>query len=110
MDFVLEGFDTYLFDPIYASVLPVAPKTAAYNTFGGNGSATLANVNDLPVRLSNNWEYEPSSQFWSFTPSDYAYQSEWARDNPLRQFISLFAITWYVSPHCKSLNLPPPDD
>jgi lathosterol oxidase len=94
MDIVLEGFDTYLFDPIYASIFPVAPKSAAYNAFSGNGSASIATVKDIPTPQYNNWEYRPASQFLSFKPSSWAYQSSWQRDDPWRQFISLFTITW----------------
>jgi lathosterol oxidase len=96
MDLVLEVFDTYLFDPVYASLLPIAPKSTTYNAFSGNGSAPIATVRDVAAPQYNGWKYKPASQFLSFTPSNYAYQSSWPRDDPWRQILSLFAITWYA--------------
>lgn len=96
MDLVLEGFDTYLFDPVYASLYPVVPRSNIYNAFDGNASAAGAILGDTPAPLHNNWEYKPASQYLSFTPLSWAYESSWQRDDPWRQFLSLFIITWYA--------------
>jgi len=40
------------------------------------------------------YSYEPASQFMSFEPSDFAYMSQWPRDNIYRQAFNLFLITW----------------
>lgn len=94
MDLVLEGFDTFLFDPIYASLFPAAPSHAAYNAMAGNGSATVSSMREAATPFLNNWSYKPSSQYLSFTPSKWAYQSSLQRDNEWRQLTSLFLITW----------------
>ena len=98
MDLVLEGFDTYLFDPVYASLYPVVPKSGALNAFDGNASAAGAILADSGESRYNTWEYKPASQYLSFTPLSWAYESSWQRDDPWRQFISLFVITWYGYP------------
>jgi lathosterol oxidase len=95
MDLVLEGFDTYLFDPVYASLYPVVPRGNIYSGLNGNASAAGAILGDAPAPRFNNWEYKPASQYLSFQPLSWAYESSWQRDEPLRQFISLFVITWY---------------
>ena len=93
MDLVLEGFDTFLFDPIYATLLPV--KTPG---LGPNGTLTsLKEVpSAVPYTAQNVWTYKPSSQYLSFTPGQSAYKSQWPRDDWRRQLLTLFLITWYV--------------
>lgn len=98
MDLVLEGFDTYFFDPVYASLYPAVPKGNVYSAFDGNASAAGAILADTPSTRYNNWEYKPASQYLSFQPLSWAYESSWQRDDPWRQFISLFFITWYAMP------------
>jgi Delta7-sterol 5-desaturase len=97
MDLVLEGFDTYLFDPLYASILPANPSNVAYKVAGGNGSTTLSSMREVPTAQYSTWEFKPASQFLSFPPSHFAYESSMPRDDIRRQFASLFLITWYVS-------------
>ncbi|KAL1608378.1 c-5 sterol desaturase [Paraconiothyrium brasiliense] len=91
MDLVLEGFDSFLFDPIYATLLPA-------KTPGLSPNATFSSLREVPTAASyaaqNNWQYEPASQYLSFTPGKYAYMSEWARDDWRRQLVTLFLITW----------------
>jgi lathosterol oxidase len=94
MDLVLEGFDTFLFDPLYASLYPVVPKGNVYSALDGNAS-TAGAILASPAPRYNSWEYKPASQYLSFQPLSWAYESSWQRDDPLRQFISLFVITWY---------------
>ncbi|CAG9973313.1 unnamed protein product [Clonostachys byssicola] len=80
MDIVLEVVDTFVGDRIWASVLP-APHLQA-----GPGSNVTAPL--------TSWEYKPTSPRFYFEPSQYAYESAWARDFVLRQAVSLFFITW----------------
>jgi lathosterol oxidase len=88
MDLVLEGFDTFLFDPLYAYFLPAA------NAFGGlKGNATFSST---PAAPPSTWMYTPASEYLSFEPSQYAYMSQLARDDWRRQLFSLFIITWYA--------------
>lgn len=82
MDIVLEVVDTFVGDRIWASVLP-APHLQA-----GPGSNVTAPL--------TSWEYKPTSPRFYFEPSQYAYESAWARDYVFRQAVSLFFITWCV--------------
>ncbi|KAL1872785.1 hypothetical protein VTK73DRAFT_1335 [Phialemonium thermophilum] len=85
MDIVLEVTDTFIFDHLYAWLLPV--RHAPF---------------DYPDHLSTNatspvlspWQYKPATSFFSLEPSQAAFASAWARDNILRQTVSLFLITW----------------
>ncbi|KAH8895145.1 hypothetical protein GQ53DRAFT_78652 [Thozetella sp. PMI_491] len=84
MDIVLEVSDTFLWDYMYAWLLPA--KHAPY---------------DYPDLLANSteqtfsaWQYKPSTAFFSLQPSQAAYMSAWNRDNIYRQGITLFLITW----------------
>jgi lathosterol oxidase len=98
MDVVLELADTFLFDPLYATLLP-----ASTPSFVGN--ATLSSMREEPTGFvvpHATWQYEPSTQFFSVTPSKYAYMSQWTRDDWRRQALSLYLITWYAP----SPNLP----
>lgn len=91
MDFILEGFDTFLFDPIYATLFPATP----YGAFKNIANATISS-REIPTTFRNNFVYEPSSKYLSLTPSSYAYTTSWTRDDIGRQALSLFLITWYV--------------
>ncbi|KAF1967038.1 hypothetical protein BU23DRAFT_592823 [Bimuria novae-zelandiae CBS 107.79] len=91
MDLVLEGFDTFLFDPIYATLLPArTPGLAPNGTFSSMKEVPTA----IPYTTQNNWEYQPASQYLSFTPGQSAYMSQWPRDDWRRQLLTLFLITW----------------
>jgi lathosterol oxidase len=92
MDIVLEAFDAYLFDTIYAQLFPAAPRPIAYT---GNGTSTLSSMREEPTAYYNDYRYQPASQYISFSPSKYAYMSSLPRDNMWRQAMSLFTITWY---------------
>ena len=93
MDLVLEAFDTFLFDPIYATILPAQSIANAPN-------ATFSSVREVPTSASyaaqSKWEYKPASQYLSFRPRDSAYMSQWSRDDWRRQLLTLFLITWYA--------------
>lgn len=83
MDIPLECFDTFIFDHIYAALLP-----AQQASYGLNGPSNASLASTSP------WTYEPATKYISFQPREAAYMSQWTRDNPYRQFISLFFITW----------------
>lgn len=91
MDVILEIFDTFVFDPIYASLLPLSPKTgfpalssnSSFSTFPHHGAGSL----------TNGWSYTPASQSLHLTPGDSAYLTQWPRDNLWRQAINLYLIT-----------------
>jgi lathosterol oxidase len=96
MDVVLEGFDTFLFDRLYASIFPATPGVTAYNAFNNVANATVSSIRETPTAYQNNFQYKPASKYLSFQPSSYAYSSSWPRDDVARQAVSLFLITWYV--------------
>lgn len=88
MDIALELCDTYALDWIYSAILPAQP--APYNLKdGGSNVTTMADL-----QSASPWEYKPSSNMISFEPTEYAYTSQWTRDNIYRQTLSLFFITW----------------
>lgn len=91
MDIVLEAFDTFLFDPIYATLLPA-------NIPAPSPNATFSSLKEASTPyLSTTWQFQPASEYLSFTPSKYAYMSAWPRDDMRRQFVTLFLITWCVT-------------
>ncbi|ORY17698.1 hypothetical protein BCR34DRAFT_610863 [Clohesyomyces aquaticus] len=88
MDVVLELFDTYLFDALYASLLPAKAPYAPAN-------ATISSLREQPTAYApTTWQYHPSSNYISFQPGQAAYMSQWPRDDWRRQFLSLYLITW----------------
>ncbi|KAK5162384.1 c-5 sterol desaturase [Oleoguttula sp. CCFEE 6159] len=95
MDVVLEVFDTFLFDRLYAAVHPASPAIAAYHGLQNtkfSPNATLSSAREAGTAAAYN--YQPASQYFSFEPSDLAYMSQWTRDNMWRQALSLYLITW----------------
>lgn len=92
MDVVLEAFDTYLFDYIYAFAVP-SPVAHLGKTAASNG--TYSAIPEMPSPAQT-WQFEPASQYLSFPPTEYAWMSSWMRDNIYRQATSLFLITWYA--------------
>lgn len=91
MDIVLEVLDTFLFDPIYATLLPA-------NTPGSAPNATFSSMREVPTLppTATTWQYKPASQYLSVEPGKYAYMSQWPRDDWRRQLFSLYLITWYA--------------
>ncbi|KAI9890961.1 MAG: c-5 sterol desaturase [Vezdaea aestivalis] len=89
MDIVLEGFDTFLFDPLYALVFPARPELQAFPSSSANATRLAAKV--IP---STQWTYQPSTKYFSLTPGKYAYMSALPRDNIYRQALTLYLITW----------------
>jgi len=105
MDVVLELADTFFFDRCYANLLPissaVASSFAPISTLAAGFKAYDVNATwDAATGLlagesaRSGWQWEPSSQFFSLPPSEYAYMSRWDRDNIYRQAVSLYLLTW----------------
>lgn len=90
MDIVLEVFDTFLFDPIYATLLPASGS----NAFNTPPHSTFSSMREAPTPMYNGFKYQPATSYISFEPSEYAYMSRWQRDYWARQATSLFLITW----------------
>lgn len=95
MDVILEIFDTFAFDRIYAAVLPLTPAMLAFSTvdeLATSPNATWSSMMESATPAT--YKFQPASQYFSVEPSNYAYMSRWPRDNIFRQYISLFLITW----------------
>ncbi|KAI0383063.1 C-5 sterol desaturase [Hypomontagnella monticulosa] len=84
MDVVLEIADTFVGDYLYASVLP-AQSAAAFD---------FPDATNSTAEALSSWRFKTVNPYFHFEPSKYAYMSAWNRDNVLRQFLSLFLITW----------------
>lgn len=97
MDIVLEVFDTFVFDYLYARALPLSSVSSdvVSNIFNGVNS-TVASAITQANGIGNGFVYSPSTKYFSLEPFQYAYQSSLPRDNGFRQVFSLFLITWSV--------------
>lgn len=103
MDVVLEVLDTFVFDRIYANLLPVSPAVSTFDpistiaaSFKGYVNATSdasGSLADASFARSG-WEYQPATEFFTLQPSEYAWMSRWDRDNVWRQLVTLYIITW----------------
>jgi lathosterol oxidase len=92
MDVVLEIADSFIFDPLYATLLPAHTSSLAAN-------ATLSSIREEPTGFAfphATWQYEPATALFSIEPSKYAYMSQWSRDDWRRQALTLYLITWYA--------------
>ncbi|MCJ1472826.1 c-5 sterol desaturase [Lambiella insularis] len=85
MDIVLEIFDTFLFDRLYASLLPGSSLHFKTAVVQNAATSTYSSMRELPT---------PASQLFTLEPSNFAYMSAWPRDNIWRQTLSLYLITW----------------
>jgi lathosterol oxidase len=90
MDIVLEVLDFLMFDRFYAAVRPIS----GFKAYGGVGNGTSSSVGATPTFAHNNYQYHPASKYLSIEPGKWAYMSSWQRDDPLRQFVTLYLITW----------------
>ena len=93
MDIVLEIFDTFIFDRLYAQLLPAAAAAAAASSSGAqnavkDATSTFSSMREVPT------PYQAASQFLQLEPSAWAYMSAWPRDSVWRQTLSLYLITW----------------
>ena len=107
MDVVLEVFDTFFFDRIYAQALPIQASASAFDpipsvatSLTGQPTANASswtNAAGTDVGSSGaGWQFNPASQYLHVEPSKYAYMSRWDRDNFYRQCVSLYLVTWCV--------------
>ena len=94
MDIVLEVIDTLFLDRFWVAVHPSSsagrlssPNTDSYYV----PTSTFSSMREAPTQL------QPATKFFQLEPTQYAFMSEWPRDNPYRQGISLFFITWYYA-------------
>ncbi|KAI5285828.1 c-5 sterol desaturase [Ascosphaera acerosa] len=116
MDVVLEVFDTYVCDYLYAKAFPIsqpiqtpllakianglnateaaasAAATAVSAAAAQAGGQMLDGSELLPA--SNAFVYRPSTELFTLEPSKWAYLSVFPRDNAFRQTLTLFMITW----------------
>lgn len=83
MDIILELYDTFIGDYVFASLHP--SRTTPYD---------FPNATNATTPAFSSWEYKPATELFSIAPSKAAYMSEWPRDNIYRQGVSLFLITW----------------
>ncbi|EKG16487.1 Fatty acid hydroxylase [Macrophomina phaseolina MS6] len=86
MDLVLEGFDAYVFDRVYSTLLPAQNASFTGQLDRGNSSTVSSCL--------ESYNFKPASQFLSFPPSEHACMSSLPRDNIWRQLASLYIITW----------------
>lgn len=105
MDVVLEVADTFLFDRLYASVLPAQSSVSSFHPISTiaaswKGYTDVNSTWEAATRLADGgfahsaWQWQPASQYVGFQPTEYAYMSRWDRDNVFRQTLSLYALTW----------------
>ena len=88
MDIVLDVFDTFLFDRLYATAFPRSFVAGASPKVIEDATATFSSMRELPTAVRS------LNQFWNLEPSQYAVLSAWPRDNIWRQTLSLYLITW----------------
>jgi len=105
MDVILEVADSFIFDRLYASILPIqtalpfdpiSTLTAGFKGFDNDTYSQQLAASGIEYAVSA-WQYKPSSEYFSVQPSEYAFMSRWDRDNMYRQFVSLYLMTWYVA-------------
>lgn len=105
MDVVLELADTFLFDQLYAKVLPISPSITSFDPIS-TISASWKGYNEANATWDgyssgvggglarSSWQFQPASGYLSVQPGEAAYMSRWDRDNIWRQFVSLYILTW----------------
>ncbi|KAI9677595.1 MAG: c-5 sterol desaturase [Caeruleum heppii] len=86
MDVVLEVFDTFGFDRLWATLLPASSAS----DFVRSTLVDKTSTRELPTL----YHYQPASQFLPLEPSEWAFRSALPRDNIIRQTISLYLISW----------------
>ena len=94
MDVVLELFDTFGFDYLWATVLPASATWTSFHPASAAANTTFSSSRELPSA----YEYRPAASYYRLSPSRWAYQSALPRDNFFRQWISLYLITWSGPP------------
>lgn len=92
MDIILELWDTFIGDRLYAAALPASLSSS----ISLPGFANAANSTMALFGSPEPFVYEQATQMIYLEPSKYAYLSAWPRNNVYRQFTSFFLITWYA--------------
>ena len=90
MDIVLEVVDTFLLDIVYAKLLPANSRQIFQQPVENVATTTFSSMREAPT------PFRQATQLFTLEPSKYAYLSSLPRDNPWRQGLSLYLITWYV--------------
>lgn len=85
MDIVLEIWDTFLADHVFAKVFPAQAKP--FDIIDGVLS------NHTIAQASLLWQYTPATEYWTLEPPEAAYLTSVPRDNIWRQLASLYTIT-----------------
>lgn len=93
MDIALEIWDTFIGDPLYATLLPLSLSSSVSSPGFTNAANSTLSFFGAPQPFT----YEPATQLIYLEPSQYAYMSAWPRNNIYRQFLSFFLIVWYVA-------------
>lgn len=107
MDIVLEIFDTFIADRLYAAAIPASLGSAAYQSVKNVADATFSSLREgaTPAAAAGGYQFQPASQIYTLQPSRWAYMSAWPRDYAPRQALSLYLITWYgILPRHASLQ------
>lgn len=89
MDIVLELTDTFIADYVYAYFTPARPVPYDF-PFPRNPAVNAS------TQAFSAWTYKPATKFIQIQPSQAAYMASMTRDDPRRQALTLFFITWYV--------------
>ena len=107
MDVILEVLDTFFFDRVYATLLPIHPSVSSFDPLSTIAASLKATFQDANASWATNlaasqppvgelvrsaWQYTPASDYFGVAPSEYAYMSRWDRDNIFRQSVSLFLV------------------
>lgn len=97
MDVVLEIFDQYVGDRLWAYMLPAFPLVQSALSPSKSDlllpNGTYPSIRQAATGVSSSYTYHPASQYMNLEPSDFAYMSQWNRNNVWRQAASLFGIT-----------------
>lgn len=80
MDIALEFIDTFVADYAYAYLFPI-------------GYSNKTNEDNC-TRAIEPWVWQPATKLFDLQPSSAAYMSSLARDNPYRQFFTLYFVGW----------------
>lgn len=86
MDIVLELIDTVIADRVYAHLFPINSDL--------NGLANEAVNNASIHRKILSWKWQPATKFFNIEPTQAAYMSSLSRDDPYRQLVTLYFISW----------------
>ncbi len=87
MDVILQVFDTFLFDRLWAAVYPATSVPYGQNAVK-DATSTFSSMREMPTPIQS------ATQFFQLAPSRYAHMSQWPRDYVWRQFLTLYLITW----------------